>query len=144
MEVSELRQRILRALDEARKESALRRSEHDAAKVAYDRFLSQVAIPLFHQAATVLRAEGKPFTSQTPLGTVRLAADRPAETFVEIELDLSGPAPRVIGRTSLPLGGARTVVQEHVIAPGRAIADVTEEAVAQFLAVEIPKLVTRT
>ena len=54
MDVSELRKRILRALDDARKDAVVRRREVDEAANAYETFLEQVAVPLMRQAAQVL------------------------------------------------------------------------------------------
>src|SRR5262245_49488869 len=100
MDVSDLRKRILRALDDARKASDVRRQEADQATAAYTAFLSNIAGPLFLQAATVLRAAGHEFTAHTPAGSVKLAADRSGQEFLELELDSTGPRPQVIGRTS--------------------------------------------
>ncbi len=144
MDVSDLRKRILRALDDARKEAADRRQNVDRATAAYGQFLSDVAVPLFHQAANVLRAEGHPFSVNTPAGSVRLASDRASQDFVELELDASRPQPQVLGRTTLARGGKGLVVDERPLAPGKAIQELTEDDVAQFLMTEIRRLVTRT
>ncbi len=121
MDVSDLRKRILRALEDARKEGAARRLENDQAAAAYAQFLSEIAVPLFRQAATVLRAEGHPFTANTPAGSVRLVSDHAAGDFVEVELDVSAPQPQVLGRTSLARGSSSRglVVEEHPVAAGR-------------------------
>ena len=44
--------------------------------VAYERFLTVVAVPLCQQVAGVLKAEGYPFVVNTPGGAVRLASER--------------------------------------------------------------------
>ena len=143
MDVSELRKRILRALDDARKDASTRRHNVDQAAESYEQFLSQIAVPLFRQAATVLRAEGQEFTANTPAGSVRLAADRASQDFIEIELDASTGQPRVIGRTSLMRGRKGVIVEERPLASGKAVADLTEDDVSQFLVSEIRRLVTR-
>ena len=143
MDVSDLRKRILRALDDARKEAASRRTATDQGATDYERFLSQIAVPLFRQAATVLRAEAQDFTANTPAGSVRLVSDRAAQDFVELELDASHPQPQVIGRTSLARGRRGVIVEERPIAPGKAVAELTEEDVSAFLVSEIRRLVTR-
>ena len=66
MDTSDLRKRILRALDDARKEATSRRSVVDEAARAYAAFLDVVAVPLMRQAATVLNAEGHKFSVHTP------------------------------------------------------------------------------
>src|SRR5436190_22180388 len=100
MDVSDLRQRILRALDSARLESATRRTEADAAREAYDRFLSDIAVPLLRQAQDILKAERHLFTVHSPAGSARLVSDSQSDTFVEFALDTSGARPQVMLRTS--------------------------------------------
>ena len=144
MNVSDLRKQILRALDEARKDASARRQNVDKAAAAYERFLNEIATPLFRQAANVLRAEGQAFTTNTPAGSVRLASDHAAHDFVELELDASSSQPQVIGRTSLMRGGRRgLLLEERPLAPGKAIEELTEDDVSQFLLTEIRKLATR-
>jgi len=143
MDISDLRKRILRALDDARKETEARRQNTSQASEAYGRFLSEIAVPLFLQAATVLRAEGHPFGVNTPAESVRLASDRFSQDFVELELDATTPQPQVIGRTSMAQGGKGLLVEERPLAPGKSIDELTEDDVAQFLMAEIRRLITR-
>jgi len=143
MDVSELRKRILRALDDARKDAATRRQVVDAAAAAYEMFLATTAVPIVRQAIAVLRAEGHAFTANTPAGGVRLASDASPQTFIEFALDTSGPNPQVIGRVSLTRGRLGVIVEERSIAPGKALSDLTDDDVARFLVDEIPKLVSR-
>src|SRR5580704_10467165 len=139
MDVSELRKSILRALDAARKEAVDRRHTTDEAAVAYERFLEQIAGPLFKQAATVLRGEGHDFTVHTPVGSVRLVSDRSPQDFVELELEGGGGAPQVIGRTSLAHGRKNLIVEERPVVAHKAIAQLTEQDVSTFLLAEIPR-----
>lgn len=143
MDVSDLRKRILRALDDARKDSTARRQVVDAAAVAYQTFLDNTAVPLVRQAVAVLRAENHQFTANTPAGSVRLTADASPQTFLEFELDTTGTEPQVIGRVSLTRGRQGVVVEERPIAPGKALKDLADDDVARFLVTEIPKLVMR-
>jgi hypothetical protein len=143
MDVSDLRQRILRALDAARTEAVSRRSEADAAKVAYDRFLQDVAVPLLRQAQSILKAEGHMFTVHAPAGSAKLVSDARPETYVELVLDTTGGQPQVVSRTSLARGAKRVAVEERPIAPGKTIQDLKDDDVAGFLVSEIPKLVSR-
>jgi hypothetical protein len=143
MDVSELRKRILRALDEARQEASTRRTRVDEARAAYDRFLTDVAVPLMRQAAMVLSAAGQPFQVHTPAVSARLVHDQQPLTFLEIELDVSGDRPQVIGRVSLTRGRAGHVVTERPICPGKTVADLSETDVSEFLVAEIPRLVVR-
>jgi len=144
MDVSDLRKRILRALDDARKEAAARRINVDRASASYDQFLSTIAVPLFRQAATVLKAQGVPFTAETPAASVRLVSDHASQEFIELELDAGAPQPQVLGRSSAVRGGHGPVVEERPVAPGKSIDELTEEDVSQFLVAEIRRLVTRS
>lgn len=143
MDVSDLRKRIIRALDDARKDASQRRTTVDEAGRAYEEFLSAVATPVMRQASAVLKGEGHPFGIQTPAGTVRLVADRSPQTFIELDLDTSGPTAAVIGRVSLTRGRQGHVIEERPIAD-KPIADLTEEDLSAFLVAEIPKLVVRS
>lgn len=144
MDTSELRKRILHALDDARRQATVQRESRSDAERQWDAFLSNVAVPLFRQAANVLEAERHAFTVHTPASTVRIASDASSDTFLELALDLSGPAPAVIGRLSIGRGRNRQTVEETAIGAGKAVADLTEDDVARFLVTEIPKLVVRS
>jgi hypothetical protein len=144
MDVSDLRKRIVRALDDARKDAAARRSNADRAAADYERFLSQIAIPLFRQAATVLRAEGHPFTANTPAASVQLVSDHAPQDFLELELDAAAQRPQVIGRTSLVRGRRGPLVEERPVAEGKAVDELTEEDLSAFLVAEVRKLVSRS
>ena len=141
MDVSDLRQRILRALDNARAEAATRRGEADAARAAYDAFLQTIAVPLLLQAQSVLKAEGHMFTVHSPAGSARLASDAHPETFLEFALDTAGDRLQVISRTSIARGGKRVVVDEKPVAAGKAIKDLGEQDVATVLVAAIQRLV---
>jgi hypothetical protein len=143
MDVSDLRKRIVRALDDARKEAAVRRQGVDRASADFERFLSSIAVPLFRQAAVVLKAEGHPFTVETPTGSVRLSSDHSSETFLELELDGSGVVPQVIGRTSIDRGRRGVVVDEKPVSPGTPIAQLGDEDVSKLLVAEVHRLVAR-
>jgi hypothetical protein len=143
MDVSELRKRILRALDDARQEASTRRTRVDDARAAYERFLTGVAVPLLRQSAMVLTAAGHPFQVHTPAASARLAHDQQPLTFLEVELDVAGAQPHVIGRVSLTRGRGSHVVSERPVAVDKAIAELSEADFSAFLVAEIPKLVVR-
>lgn len=143
MDVSDLRKRILRALDDARKDSNARREAVDAAAAAYQEFLTNTAVPLVRQAVTVLRAEGHQFTANTPADSVRIVSDASPQTFLEFELDTTGAEPQVVGRVSIARGRQGVVVEERPIAPGKPLADLADDDVAKFLVTEIPKLIVK-
>ena len=144
MDVSDLRKRILHALDAARKDAVTRRTEVDEASRAYEQFLENVAGPLLKQAQAVLRAEQQLFTVHTPAGSIRLVSDSAPQTFVEFVLEVSPRVPQVIGRVSLTRGRQGVVVEERPLAPGKPVAELVEDDVAQFLVTEIPKLIVRS
>lgn len=143
MDVSELRRRILRALDEARSDAATKRGEVDAAQRAYDTFLETIAVPLLRQSQSILKAERQLFTVHSPAGGARLASDASPETFLELALEKTAAGPMVIGRVSRARGRQRVVVDERPIAEGKTVSLLTEEDFAAFLVAEIPRLVAR-
>jgi hypothetical protein len=143
MDVSDLRKRILRALDEARKDATSRRGVLDEAAEAYQTFLQTLGVPLLKQAVQVLRAEKHAFTLNTPADGPRLASDGSPNTYLELALDTSGAVPHVIGRVSVAHGRQGRIVEERPLATGKPIAQLTEEDVSQFLVAEIPKLVLK-
>ena len=143
MDVSELRKRILRAIEDAKRDVSARRSVIDAATRAYEQFLEEVAVPMVRQAAVVLKASGQLYEVHTPANSVRLVAEKSPHTFLEIELDVEGPEPQVIGRVSVTRGRQGQVVEERPIASRRKVSELTEEDVSAFLVAEIPKLVVR-
>jgi hypothetical protein len=143
MDVSELRKRILRSLDEARKDAVARREVTDRASRAYETFLNDIAVPLVRQAAQVLNAAGETFSVHTPVAAVRLVSDKSPQTFLEVELDPSGTRTDVIGRVSVTRGRQGAIIEERPIAPGKAVEALTEQDLSAFLVAEIPRLVVR-
>lgn len=143
MDVSELRKRILRALEDARHDAASRRLVVDNARKAYEDFLTTIAVPVFRQATTVLKAEGHLFSVETPAGSVRLVSDGAAQTFIDLALDTSDKEGVVVGRISLARGRQGLVVDERPIADGKPVALLTEEDLLAFLVSAIPRLLVR-
>jgi hypothetical protein len=143
MDVSELRKRILRAVDEARKDAAERRSRTDQSVKAYGEFLSAVVVPMLKQTASILNASGGTFVVSTPAETARLSAQHAAETFLEIALDRGGTEPEVVGRVSLARGRQGTTIDERPVAPGKPVEKLTEDDMAAYLVAAIPKLLIK-
>jgi len=142
VEISEVRRRLLVAIENARRESAQRRARVDTAARDYETFLSRFASPVFHQFAAALKAEGHQFKVFTPASSIRLAAERSPEEFIELSLDDSSDPPAVIGRTTRGRG-RRTVSSERALKDGALIADLTDEDVLTFLLEEITRLIER-
>jgi len=142
MEISEVRQRLRQTIDRARRRAAERRGRADAAGRQYEEFLSRVVTPVFRMMAMALKAEGHPFAMTTPQGRARLVSERDPSDFLEVELDVSGPSPRAMGRAVHTIGRRVTTV-ERPIREGAEIADLTEEDLLQFLLTEIEAFVER-
>jgi len=142
MDVSELRKRILRAVDDARKDAAARRTLVDESVKAYDAYLTDVVVPMLRQAATIVNANGGTFVVNTPAETARLSAPH-ADTYLEIALDRSGTEPEVVGRVSLARGRQGVVVDERPIAAGKPVEKLTEDDLAAYLVTAVPKLIVK-
>lgn len=143
MDIGELRRRIGRELDQAKRDAGDRRKVADDAQAAYRSFMNHIAAPLALQVVMVLRADGHPFTTFTPPESVRIVSDRAAEDFIEIDLDTTVHPPQVVGRTSFTRGGKGVVVEERPIARLKSIAEITDEDVVSFLLPEIRRLILR-
>jgi hypothetical protein len=126
MEISDVRRRVVEAIERARRLAVDRRARADQAARDYQAFLDRTAVPLFKQVANVLRAEGFRFSVSTPSGGVRLTSDRSADDHVELLLETAGGEPTVIGRmrhnrgrnvidSARPIGPPATVSEEEVL-----------------------------
>jgi hypothetical protein len=142
MEVSEVRRRLLTAIEKARHAAAERRVRNDAAARDYQMFLVERATPLFHQFAAALAGEGRAFKVSTPAGSIRLSAERAPEEFIELVLDDSSDPPAVVGRMTRGRG-RRMISTERAVGGGAPVADLTEEDVLTFLLEEIVPFVER-
>jgi hypothetical protein len=131
MEISDVRRGVRDTIDRARRHAAERRKRNDDAALAFERFLSTVAVPLFKQLANVLKIESYSFTVFTPSGGVRLMSDRSGDEFVEITLDTGGEAPRVVAQVSRSRG-RRIVEAERTVGNGDP-ASISEEDLLAFM-----------
>jgi hypothetical protein len=77
MEVSAVRQQILQAIERAKHASADRRAANDEAAREYNVFLEQLAVPLFRQAAGILR--NAPLTTSSNWCLIRPATGRQSQ-----------------------------------------------------------------
>ncbi len=139
MEISEVRQRLIQTIDRAKRQAAERLVRSDEAARQFDTFLSNVAVPLFRQAANVLRAEGHLFNLFTPSGSVRLMSDRTAEDFIEVLLDASVDPPQVMGHSSRSRG-RRIIESERALGTPEAV---TENDLLEYLSKELEAFVER-
>ena len=143
MDTSELRKRILHALDAARKDAVARRSAVDEASRAFESFLAATVVPLLRQAQDVLKAESQIFRVESPAGSARIVSEKSSDTFIEVVLDIKPAQPQVLGRVSLTRGRQGVIVEERPIAAGKAVTDLGDDDVAKFLVTEIPKLILK-
>lgn len=141
METSDVRKRVNEAIEQARREATERRARTDEAARDYSRLLDDVAVPLFRQVASSLKAGGFNFTVFTPSGSVRLMSDKVAEDFIELTLDTTGERPAVVGRTSRSRG--RRVVETERPIVNDVVARVDERDVLDFLLKELKPFVER-
>lgn len=143
MEVADVRRSLRGAIEKARQDATERRARNDLAAKDYEAFLVRVAVPLFHQAAAALIAEGHLFNVSTPAGSVRLASERsPAEAYIELTLDDSSDPPQVIGHVTRGRG-RRVVSSDRPVREGIPIADLTDEDVLSFLVEGVVPLIER-
>jgi hypothetical protein len=139
MEISEVRQRLIQTIDRAKRQAAERLVRSDEAARQFDTFLNNIAVPLFRQAANILRAEGYLFNLFTPSGSVRLMSDRTAEDFIEVSLDASVDPPQVMGRSSRSRG--RRVIESERALGGPEV--LTEDDLLEYLSKELEPFVER-
>jgi hypothetical protein len=140
METSTVRNRLNLVIDAAKRSSAARRARNDEAARSYERVL-EFAVPLFKQIAQALKVSGYLFSVFTPGGSVKLMSDKSPEDYIELSLDTSGDHPTVMGHVSRTRG-RRVIESEHPIA-NKAVAELTEEDVFEFLLKEIEPFVER-
>lgn len=141
METSAVRQRVTHLIERAKRSASERRARNDEAGRAYERFLEQIAVPLFRQIAGALKASSYHFTVFTPGGSVRLMSDKATENYIELSLDNTGDRPVVMGHTSRARG--RRVVESERPVADKAVGDLTDEDVLEFLLKEIEPFVER-
>ena len=140
METSTVRNRLNLVIDAAKRSAAARRARNDEAARSYERVL-EFAIPLFKQIAQALKVSGYLFSVFTPGGSVKLMSDKSPEDYIELSLDTTGEHPTVMGHVSRTRG-RRVIESEHPIA-NKAVGELTEEDVFEFLLKEIEPFVER-
>jgi hypothetical protein len=132
VEVSAVRNRLRRAIEQARDQSQQHKQRVAEAERAYQTFLADVATPLARQVANALKVEGYLFTVFTPGGGLRLASDRGREDYIEFALDTAAEQPEVIARISRTRG-SRTLEEEQPVKAGSAPDAITDEDLLLFL-----------
>jgi hypothetical protein len=131
VEVSHVRKRLTAAIERARKGAQERRERAAAIERAFDTFLSDVAVPVTRMVASALKADGYPFTVNTPGGSVRLASDKGRDDYIELALDTGADPPEVLGIIRYARG-SRTISEERPVKPGASPQAITEDDVLEF------------
>jgi hypothetical protein len=140
--ISELRKRLRITIENARRDAAERRSRMAASDAEYERFLNDIAVPVFRMFAGALRAEGLLFNLETPAGTVRLVSERSEDDYVEIALDTSRDVPVVVGRSSYRLG-RRLTERERPVREEASVSELIDEDVVAFVLEELKPFVEK-
>jgi hypothetical protein len=136
-DVAQIRKRIQRAIEQARREAADRRARVHEAERAYDEFLETRAIPAFRSVAIVLKAEGLAWEVMTPSGEVRLVPDRRRDESIALSFDATAEPPQPL--VSITRGrGSRILHAERPIKAGTpASSALTEDDVVDMLVEEL-------
>ena len=136
-DVAQVRKRIQKAIEQARRETAERRARvHDAQK-AYEEFLETRAIPAFRSVAVVLKSEGLPWEVMTPSGEVRLVPDRRRDDSIVLGFDATAEPPQPMVTVTRGHGG-RVVHSERPVKAGTpSPAALTEDDVVGMLIEEL-------
>ena len=86
IDLGEVRRQLRLAIEAAKRDAAAHRRDADEAAASFAFLLEHVAVPLFRQFTSALRAEGLLFRVVTPAGAVRIEAERSADNFLELSL----------------------------------------------------------
>jgi hypothetical protein len=140
--IADVRKRLLTVIENAKRDAIERRRRIAASEGEYDRFLNDIAVPVFRMFAGALRAEGHPFTLVTPAGTVRLVSEKSDDDYLEIALDTSREVPVVIGRTSYRMG-RRLTETERPVREEAAVSELIDEDVVAFVLEALKPFVER-
>lgn len=142
VDTAEVRKQLTHRIAELRKAQAQRRSATDAARTAFDAVVEREIAPTVRQFAQALKAEGFPFSVQTPASVVRLVSDRSGDNVIDIVLELGGKQPAVVVRSTFARG-RRQLEDERTLAEGGAIATLDGERVLAVLLDVIEPFVER-
>jgi len=135
-ETAQIRQRVRRMIDQAKRTAEVRRSRVAAESRDGERALRQVAAPMFKTVAASLKAEGHPFRVSTPADAVRMSTEASGENFIELVFDTVGEQSELRGRVSR-VRGHRLLVEEKVVSQGPAVGSFSDEDALAFLLSEL-------
>jgi hypothetical protein len=136
-DVAQIRKRIQKAIELARREAADRRTRVLDAQKAYEEFLETRAIPAFRSVAVVLKSEGLAWEVMTPSGEVRLVPDRRRDESIALTFDATADPPQPM--VSITRGrGSRVVHTERPVKAGTpSPAALSEDDVVEMLVDEL-------
>jgi hypothetical protein len=136
MDIAQLRNSLVKAIEAARHEAAARRTRSDEAARQYQTFLDLTAVPVFRAMASALKGEGLLFDVMTPSGGVRLVPERAREDGIEIALDTSADPPQAL--VTVQRGrGSRSLRHERPVAGATPLAALSDQDVAAMLLEEL-------
>jgi hypothetical protein len=116
-DIAQVRKRLQRAREHARRDAALRRARVEAAETAYAEFLESRAVPAFRSVAIVLKAEGMAWEVMTPSSEVRLSPERQRDEAIALAFDATADPPQPVVRVLRTRGG-RVIESERPVKPG--------------------------
>jgi hypothetical protein len=136
-DVAQIRKRIQKAIEQARREAADRRARVHEAQKAYDEFLETRAIPAFRSVAVVLKSEGLAWEVMTPSGEVRLVPDRRRDESIALAFDATTDPPQPM--VSITRGrGSRVLHSERPVKAGTpSPSALTDDDVVEMLVEEL-------
>ena len=129
LDLADVRRQLRLAIDAAKRAAVAHRQESDEAARAFEFMLEHVAAPLFRQFTSALRAEGMLFRVVTPSGSVRIEAERSADNYLELALDVARRPVAVVLRRAYTRGH-HIYSDDRVLAEGADLSTVTPAAVA--------------
>lgn len=137
MDVALVRKRIQKAIEQARRESADRRTRAQEAEKDYEEFLETRAIPAFRSVAIVLKSEGLNWEVMTPSAEVRLVPGRRRDEYIAITFDATADPPQAMVSMTRGRGG-RVLHSERPVKPGTpSVTAISEDDVVEMLIEEL-------
>lgn len=126
LDLADVRRQLRLAIDTAKRDAAAHRQETDEAGKSFEFMLEHVAVPLFRQFTSALRGEGMLFRVITPSGSVRVEAERSADNYLELVLDIARRPVAVLLRRGYTRGH-HIYADDRVIAEGGDLSGVTPQ-----------------
>jgi len=136
-DVAQIRKRLQRAIEQARRDEAERRVRMHEAQKAYTEFLETRAIPAFRAVAVVLKAEGLPWEVMTPSGEVRLVPDRRRDESIALSFDATADPPQALVSVTRSRGSRILHTERPVKVDAPGIDALTEDDVVEMLVDEL-------